>query len=249
MTDALVARLRAAGCVFAEEEAAEIRRVLADPVAIAAVVVAREAGMPLEQALGRTRFAGVEISLAPGVFVPRLRAETIVDAAVDARPRARVVADLGTGAGAIAAALATRMPHAAVHATELDPDAVAVAVGNGARIGFSTHRGDWWTALPASLHGRIELATAYLPHVPTAELDRIPRDFRAHEPEAAVHGGADGLDPLRAVLAGMDAWMAPGGAFVTLVAGEQVETVRGLGRRVAVRPTGDDDAVLVFTAD
>ena len=79
-----------------------------------------------------------------------------------------------------------------------------------------------------------------------AELDRIPRDFRAHEPEAAVHGGADGLDPLRAVLAGMDAWMAPGGAFVTLVAEEQVETARGLGRRVVVRPTEDDDAVLVF---
>jgi release factor glutamine methyltransferase len=250
VTDAeLIARLRAAGCVFAEEEAAEIRRVRGDDAAaVEAAVRAREAGVPLEQALGRARFAGVDLDLAPGVFVPRTRAEVIVGAAVAARPDARVVVDLGAGAGAIAAALAARIPLAEVHATEIDPAAVAVAVKNGERFGFSVHPGDWWTALGASLHGRVELAAAYLPHVPTEQLDHIPRDFREHEPELSVHGGADGLDPLRAVLAGLDAWMAPGGAFVTLVAEEQVEAARGLGRRVVVRPTEDDDAVLVFEA-
>ena len=247
MTDPLVAGLRAAGCVFAEEEAAEIRRVLRDPDAMAAVVAARAAGMPLEQALGRVRFADTDLELAPGVFVPRVRAEAIVDAAVAARPRARIVADLGTGNGAIAAALVQRMPLADVHAADVDPAAVAVAARNGDRVGFAVHLGDWWEAFPASLRGRVELAAAYLPHVPTAQLDHIPRDFREHEPERAVHGGADGLDPLRAVLAGMSAWMAPGGAFVTLVAGEQVETARGLGEHVDVALT-DDDAVLVFTA-
>jgi len=243
--DPLVARLRAVGCVFAEEEAAEIRRVLRDPDAMESVVAARAAGMPLEQALGRARFAGMDLELAPGVFVPRRRAEAIVDAAVAARPRARLVADLGTGNGAIAAALTERMPLADVHAADLDPAAVAVARRNGARVGFDVHRGDWWEALPPSLRGRIELATAYLPHVPTARLDHIPRDFREHEPELAVHGGADGLDPLRAVLAGMSAWTAPGGAFVTLVAEEQVETARGLGEHLTVIEA-EDDAVLVF---
>jgi release factor glutamine methyltransferase len=245
----LVARLRAVGCVFAEEEAAEIRRVLRDPDAIEAVVVARGAGMPLEHALGRAVFAGIDLELVPGVFVPRHRAEAIVDAAVAARPRARVVVDLGTGSGAIAAALTLRLPLAEVHATEIDPAAVEVAVRNSERFGFSVHHGDWWTALGVGLHRRVELAAAYLPHVPTAELAHIPRDFREHEPERTVHGGADGLDPLRAVLAGWGEWMAPGGALVTLVAGEQVETARGLGERVAVaRVEDDDDAVLVFEA-
>ncbi|GMA93605.1 hypothetical protein GCM10025881_04290 [Pseudolysinimonas kribbensis] len=180
--------------------------------------------------------------------MPRARAEAIVDAAVAARPDARIVVDLGCGAGAIAAALATRLPRAEVHAVDVDPAAVAVAAENGARHRFSAHRGDWWTGLPAQLRGRIELAAAYLPHVPTRELARIPRDFREHEPEGAVHGGADGLDPFRAVLAGMEAWTAAGGAFVTLVAGEQVETARGL---VGARPLEvlevDDDAVLIVS--
>jgi release factor glutamine methyltransferase len=246
--DELIVRLRAIGCVFAEDEAGEIRRVRGhDDVAIEAVLAARSAGMPLEQALGVAVFGGVEVELAPGVFVPRMRAEAIVDAAADARPDARVVVDLGCGAGAIAAALTRRLPGAEVHATDIDPAAVALARRNGERFGFVAHRGSWWDALPAALGGRVELAAAYLPHVPTRELAHIPRDFRDHEPLATVHGGADGLDPLRAVLAGMTAWMAPGGALVTLVAGEQVETARGLSRDVAVLQ-GDDDAVLVFTA-
>jgi release factor glutamine methyltransferase len=246
--DPLVARLRAAGCVFAEDEAAEIRRVLTDEDAVAAVVAAREAGMPLEQALGRARFAGVELELAPGVFVPRVRAEAIVEAAVTARPRARIVADLGTGSGAIAAALTLRMPLADVHAADVDPAAVEVAMRNGDRIGFTAHLGSWWEALPTRLRGRVGLAAAYLPHVPTAALAHIPRDFREHEPEITVHGGADGLDPLRAILAGMDAWLAPDGAFVTLVAGEQVEAARGLvgARRPHDVLEEDDDAVLVI---
>ncbi len=247
--DPLAARLRAAGCVFAEEEADEIRRVLTDPDAMESVVAARSAGMPLEQALGRARFAGVDLDLAPGVFVPRLRAEAIVDAAVAARPRARTVVDLGCGNGAIAAALILRMPLADVHAADLDPAAVAVAERNGARIGFAVHRGSWWDALPPALHGRVELAAAYLPHVPTAELVHIPRDFREHEPESTVHGGADGLDPLRAVLAGFDEWVAADGALVTLVAGEQVEAARGLvGARPLELIEEDDDAVLVISA-
>lgn len=246
MSDAeLIARLRAAGCVFAEEEAAEIRRVRGDdPAAVEAVVRARTAGVPLEQALRRARFADVELEVGAGVFVPRLRAEAIVDAAVASRPEARVVVDLGAGAGAIAAALATRMPHAEVHAVDVDAAAVAIAAANGAVFGFSAHRGDWWAGLPAALRGRVELAAAYLPHVPTRELAHIPRDFRDHEPELAVHGGADGLDPLRAVLAGLDAWMAPGGALVTLVAGEQAETARGLAEHARVVES-DDDAVLI----
>lgn len=236
MADPLIARLRAVGCVFAEEEAAEIRRVLGtDDDAAGAIVDARRDGIPLEHALGVAVFAGIEVAVGPGVFVPRTRAEVLVDDAIDARPDARVVVDLGTGAGAIAAALASRLPDAAVHAAELDPHAVTYAIRNGERHGFTVHAGDWWGALPDALRGRIDLAVAYLPHVPTARLDEIPGDYRIHEPEIAVAGGADGLDPLRAVMERMPQWLTPEGMLVTLVADEQLDTARAIVRDAPVR--------------
>lgn len=245
--DPLVARLRAVGCVFAEEEAAEIRRVLgsADP---SGVVAARARGVPLEQALGVARFAGVEVAVDPGVFVPRRRAEVLVTAAAEAAPAARVVVDLGCGSGAIAAALTRRLPHAAVHACDVDRAAVTTAARNGAVFGFTAHHGSWWDALPGGLLGRVDLAVAYLPHVPTRLLGTIPRDFREHEPDGTVDGGFDGLGPFRAVLAGAPGWLASDGVLVTLVAGEQVPDALGVaaGWRPAVRAEDDGDAVLVL---
>jgi len=220
--DTLAARLRAVGCVFAEEEAAEIRRVHGDDEkAVDAAVAARLAGIPLEQVLGVARFAGVEVEVGEGVFVPRRRAEPLIDEAVAAAPEARVVVDLGCGTGAIAAALHRRLPRAQVHGVDVDPTALRYAARNGRRHGFEAHLGDWWNALPRTLRGRIDLAVAYLPHVPTARLAGIPGDYRAHEPDRAVAGGADGLDPLRAVVAGMDEWLAPDGVLVTFLADEQ----------------------------
>jgi release factor glutamine methyltransferase len=237
MPDPLVARLREVGCVFAEEEAAEIRRAVgADEKRADAVVAARGNGIPLEHALGVAMFAGVEVEVGPGVFVPRTRAEILVDAAVTARPDARVVVDLGTGSGAIAAALSARLPLAEVHAADLDPAALAFASRNAARYGFTVHEGDWWDALPPELRGRVGLAVAYLPHVPTSRLDEIPGDYRSHEPDLSVAGGPDGLDSLRAVLRDLDTWLAPDGVLVTLVAEEQLGTASALseGRRVTL---------------
>jgi release factor glutamine methyltransferase len=233
----LVARLRKVGCVFAEEEAAEIRRVVgADEQRADAVVAARADGIPLEHALGTALFAGIEVGVGPAVFVPRTRAETLVDAAVTARPDARIIVDLGTGSGAIAAALTARLPRAEVHAADIDPTALAYARRTATRYGFTVHEGDWWDALPHELQGRVDLAVAYLPHVPTARLPDISGDYRAHEPDLAVAGGADGLDPLRVVIAGLDSWLAPDGVLVTLVAEEQLGTARELaeGRRVTL---------------
>lgn len=235
--DPLIGRLRGVGCVFAEDEAAEIRRVIGtDEERADAVVAARAAGIPLEHALGVALFAGVELEVGPGVFVPRARAEILVDTAVAARPDAHIVVDLGTGSGAIAAALATRLPRAAVYGVDLDAHALTYAVRNAARHHFTVHEGDWWDALPHELEGRVDLAVAYLPHVPTARLAEIPGDYRAHEPDLSVAGGPDGLDPLRAVLRDLDVWLAPDGLLVTLVAEEQLGTARALsdGRRLTL---------------
>lgn len=196
--------------------------------------------MPLEQAVGVSEFAGVVVTVADGVFVPRSRAEAIVDAAEVERPDARVVVDLGCGSGALAAALSNRLPGAAVHAVDIDPAAVAVAQVNGDRFGFTVHHGSWWSGLPADLIGTIDLAVGYLPHVPTDDVERIHADFRAHEPVASVAGGADGLDHVRVVLGELDQWLAPGGRFITLLSTEQAAAIGG-----RVIESGDDAVVVL----
>jgi release factor glutamine methyltransferase len=233
-----VARLRAAGCVRAEDEADAIWATFDEPAARAAAVTARASGTPLEQVVGWAEFGPVRIALAPGVFVPRRRAEAILAPAVQLAPQARVVVDLGCGAGALAASLAVLLPESEVHGVDLDEAALACARRTG---GFAVHRGSWWTGLPADLIGRVDLAVAYLPHVPTARLAGIHPDFRAHEPDLAVDGGVDGLDPLRAVLAGADAWLAPRAVFLTLLSRDQAAET-GL----EVVAVADDDAVVAY---
>ncbi len=221
--DSLERRLRAAGCVRADEEA-DLLLAAYSGAALEDAVRRRERGTPLEQVLGRADFAGVTVALDPGVFVPRRRAEALVDTAVDAAaggPDHSVLLDLGCGSGAIAAALIRRLPAAEVLAADADPVAVACARRNGETFGFDVYRTDWFDGLPGLLAGRIDVAVAYLPHVPTAHLERLDRDYRDAAPPATVHGGADGLDPLRAVLAQAPRWLAPRGTLITLLAAEQ----------------------------
>ncbi len=216
--DRAVATLRAAGCLHAEDEAAVIWETYADPSMRASAVADRASGRPLEQVVGWARFGHVRVALAPGVFVPRRRAEAILAPAVALKPDARIVVDLGCGAGALAASLAVMLPGAGVHGVDIDEAALACARRTG---GFTVHQGSWWSGLPDALAGRVDLAVAYLPHVPTSRLAEIHPDFRTHEPAVSVDGGPDGLDPLRAVLADADRWLAPDGVFVTLLARKQ----------------------------
>ena len=231
-----VASLRAAGCVHAEDEAAAIWSTFVSAADRASAVASRAGGLPLEQVVGWAGFGPVRVALAPGVFVPRRRAEAILEPAVAARPDARVVVDLGCGAGALAASLAVLLPDADVHGVDLDEAALACARRTG---GFTVHQGSWWSGLPPSLAGGVDLAVAYLPHVPTSRLPGIHQDFRAHEPVLSVDGGADGLDPLRAVLADSDRWLAPRGAFVTLVSREQAAALD-----LEVLASDEDDVVV-----
>src|SRR3954463_7503265 len=137
--DAVVARLRAAGCVFAEGEAqlllSEAGRGEAGSAAELDVLVARRvAGEPLEQVLGWAEFRGLRIAVAPGVFVPRRRTELLVEEALSlARPGA-VVVDLCCGSGALGVAVATAVEGIELHATDVDPAAVDCAAGNVAVV-------------------------------------------------------------------------------------------------------------------
>ena len=211
---AVVRRLRAAGCVFAEDEA----RLLVDEAASAAeldiLVARRVAGEPLEHVLGWAEFSGLRIAVAAGVFVPRRRTEVLVEAAVTlARPGA-VVVDLCCGSGALGLAVATAVDGVELHAADVDPAAVACARANVARVGGHAYSGDLFEALPAALRGRADVLLANVPYVPTEAIALMPPEARLHESRVALHGGADGLDVARRVIAAAPLWLAPGGSLL-----------------------------------
>jgi len=235
--ESVVSRLRAAGCVFAEDEARLLASAAREPAELDAMVRRRVAGEPLEQVLGWAEFCGLRIAVAPGVFVPRRRTEFLVrQAATLARP-GDVIVDLCCGAGAIGAALAAVVDRAEVHAADIDPAAVRCAWQN--LPGGHVYQGDLYDPLPAGLRGRVAVLTANVPYVPTGEIGFLPPEARAHEPLAALDGGADGLDVLRRVAAGAPRWLAPGGHLLIETSERQVPSARaafaasGLSARVA----------------
>lgn len=209
MTD-LVARLRAAGCVFAEEEARLLTEAASSPAELAGLTERRVAGEPLEYVLGWAEFHGLRLHIGPGVFVPRHRTEFLVDQAVAlARPGA-VVVDLCCGCGAVGAAIAAAVP-VELHAADVSPAAVAAARRNVPRV----YQGDLFAALPGELRGRVEVLVANVPYVPTGEIGLMPPEARDHEPRQALDGGADGLAVLRRVAASAARWLAPGGHLLS----------------------------------
>ena len=226
---AAVTRLRAAGCVFAEDEARLLISAARTPAALAAMVDRRAAGQPLEHVLGWAEFCGLRIAVDPGVFVPRRRTEFLVRraaalarrAAAPTGPdptgpdptgqRAVVVVDLCCGSGAVGAALAAALGQIELHAADIDPAAVRCARRNVAAAGGQVYQGDLYRPLPARLRGRVDILAANVPYVPSGDVGLLPPEARAHEPRVALDGGADGLDVLRRVAAGAPLWLAPGG--------------------------------------
>ena len=280
----IVTRLRAAGCVFAEDEARLLMSSARTPAELDAMVARRAAGLPLEQVLGWAEFCGLRITVAPGVFVPRRRTEFLVRQAARllrgdgsltrggdppeppalggaarppkpprppregiARPGA-VIIDLCCGAGAIGAALAAAVDRAEVHAADIDPAAIRCARQN--LPDGHVYQGDLYAPLPAGLRGRVTVLAANVPYVPSEEIGFLPPEARAHEPRAALDGGADGLDVLRRVAAGAAGWLAPGGHLLSEISARQATQAEaalaagGLAARLV--SSADLDATVVI---
>ncbi len=217
---AAVLRLRAAGCVFAEEEADVLQAAATGDAAFAAMVERRALGEPLEQVVGHADFGGVRVRLRPGVFVPRVRSELLVRLATADVTPGTVVVDLCCGSGALGLAVRRRSPAIDLHAADLDPVAVACARDN---LAEQVYQGDLFQALPASLRGRIGVLLANVPYVATRHIPLLPAEARDHEPHSALDGGADGLDVFRRVVAGAAEWLAPGGVLLSEITGSQAE--------------------------
>ncbi|MFG6202034.1 putative protein N(5)-glutamine methyltransferase [Nonomuraea sp. JJY05] len=258
---AVVARLRAAGCVFAEDEAELLVSAARTPAELAALVERRVAGEPLQHVLGWAEFCGLRMVVEPGVFVPRPRTEFLIGQAAGLARRVAgppVILDLCCGSGALGAALAAGLGEADLHAADLDPAAVrcarrnlaAVPLPPGGALTCRVYQGDLYEPLPASLLGRVDIVIASPPYVPSDSIVLLPPEARLHEPLMALDGGGDGLDVVRRVIAGAPRWLAPGGHLLVETSERQAAATAeavaraGLAARVASSDELDATAVI-----
>ncbi|SBN62495.1 release factor glutamine methyltransferase [Curtobacterium sp. 9128] len=212
--DALAARLRAAGSVFAEDEADLLLDAGdGDAARLRTLVQRRLAGEPLEYVLGWAAFDGHRIRVTPGVFVPRARTTVVVSQAAALLHRYDRVVDLCCGAGAIGVALLERVGALDLVASDIDPDAIDVAAENIGDRGIVV-AGDLFDALPGRFRGAVDVIAVNAPYVPTDVIATMPSEARDHEHRVALDGGPDGLDLHRRIAAGAGEWLRPGGTVV-----------------------------------
>ncbi|HEY7071464.1 MAG TPA: peptide chain release factor N(5)-glutamine methyltransferase, partial [Acidimicrobiales bacterium] len=227
----------AAGCA-----PGDLAAVLGGPVPAAAaarmavLVERRVAGEPLQYVLGRWAFRRLELVVDPRVLIPRPETEVLAELALAEVDRlgARVAVDLGTGSGALALALATERPGLEVWGTDVSPDALAVAVANGAALpggGAVTFVvGLWYEALPAELAGRVDVIVANPPYVSEAEMAGLPAEVRDWEPHGALCAGPDGLEDVAAIVRGATPWLASRGVVLVEMAPDQTARAAQLAR-------------------
>ncbi|MDF0531450.1 putative protein N(5)-glutamine methyltransferase [Tsukamurella sp. 8F] len=222
--DQVVDALRAAGCVFAEDEASLLRQAGTGPE-LDAMIARRVAGEPLETILGWVEFCGRRLSVAPGVFVPRRRTELLAELARAAASHTAV--ELCCGAAPIASMLAARR----LFAVDIDPAAAVCAERNAPAAIVLV--GDLYAPLPRELRGTTDLIAANAPYVPTDAIALMPPEARDHEPLHTLDGGTDGLDLHRRIVAEAPEWLCPGGTLLIetseLQADETAAAMRSAG--------------------
>jgi len=201
---------------------------------IRALVTRRRAGEPIAYILGRKEFYGRAFVVSPAVLVPRPDTEALVECALALLPAASDahVLDLCTGSGAIAVSLAAERLQLRVEATDLSPEALAVAHQNVEAHGLTERvvlrRGDLFAALPE--RRRFALITVNPPYIPAGDARSLPRDVVAHEPHLALFGGADGLGVVRRLVAAAPDWLAPGGTLLVELGAGQSDRALALVR-------------------
>ncbi|WP_313927545.1 peptide chain release factor N(5)-glutamine methyltransferase [Pseudoxanthomonas sp.] len=189
----------------------------------------RASGEPLAYLLGRRGFWTLDLQVSPATLIPRPETERLVELALERLPDDRPlrVADLGTGSGAIALALASERPLAQVVATDLSGDALRVAQANAetnriANVAF--RQGSWLAPLAGQ---RFDLIASNPPYIADGDPHLMQGDLR-YEPPAALSSGADGLDAIREIVATAPAYLLPGGWLLLEHGWDQGEAIRAL---------------------
>lgn len=247
----LVAGLRAAGCVFAEDEAAVLQEWAPDAVALAAAARRRRAGEPLEHIVGFVEFGGLRLAVGPGAFVPRRRslllAHTVIGLLDDGRPP--LFAEACCGVAPIAATVRAHRAGVSLHACDADPVALGYARRNlppEAQIGCGT----LLSGLAAEVSG-FGVIAAVPPYVPEPELPLLPPEALEHEPLRALAGGPDGLAVAGELLNAARERLAPDGVLALELYRGQVPAAGRLASALGywVRVVeGDDGQTVVLVA-
>lgn len=159
------------------------------------LVARRARRVPLQHLTGTQPFRHVDLSVGPGVFVPRPETEALAGWAIDhlRMLESPIAVDLGTGSGAIAAAMADEVPHTRVHAVELGEAAFGYAVQNLRGAGVDVRHGDMADAF-ADLDGQVDVVVANPPYIPLTAWEGVEAEVRDHDPDLALWSGRDGLD-------------------------------------------------------
>lgn len=201
-----------------------------------ALVARRASREPLQHITGSAPFYRLELSVGPGVFVPRPETELLVEEALGVlglteKTNAPRVVDLCTGSGAIAAAIKSELPAAQVFAVELSEDAIPYARKNLEPLGVHLVQGDALTALP-ELAGTFDAVLSNPPYIPPANVPADP-EAALHDPDMALYGGgADGMQMPAAIAARAYELLTPGGFFMMEHDDTQEEAVAELLARV-----------------
>jgi release factor glutamine methyltransferase len=236
----VISRLRAAGCVFAEDEARLLISAATSELDLATMIDQRVAGLPLEHILGWAEFCGLRIAVGTGVFVPRHRTEFLARQAItlarasEFHDRTTVVY-LCCGSGTVGAAMTAALDRIELHAVDITPAAVQCARRN-LPVNAHVYEGDLYEPLPTTLRGTVNVLVANAPYVPTGMIGLLPPEARIHEPWVALDGGTDGLDVLRRVIFAAPDWLAPGGHLLVETSERQAERTAEIVLRSGLLP-------------
>lgn len=209
-------------------------------------------GEPLQYALGSWAFRGLDLLVDERVLIPRPETEWVVEIALEEAVRFglrrggravpgeatdAVVADLGTGSGAIALALAAELPDVVVWASDVSSEALAVAGANVAGCAATRVRlveGSWFEPFPESLRGELALVVANPPYVAASEFVSLPPRVANFEPRGALVSGPTGLEAIAEIVIAAPPWLAPGASLVVEIAPHQADAVVALATGVGL---------------
>jgi release factor glutamine methyltransferase len=202
----------------------------------AGLLARRVAREPVSLITGAREFWGLQFDTRPGVLIPRFETELIVEEALDelARVDAPRIADIGTGSGCLAVALAHELPRARVVATDLSALALDVARSNAKKHGVTERVRFVLTDMLDGITDSFDVIVSNPPYVQSGDREGLAPEVRDHEPALALFGGTDGLDAIRAVVARTPARLAPGGRLIIEFGYDQDERVCAIAQNAGL---------------
>ncbi|MFC1979052.1 peptide chain release factor N(5)-glutamine methyltransferase [Chloroflexota bacterium] len=190
-------------------------------------------GEPIAYILGHKEFFGLEFQVDPSVLIPRPETELLAEKAIDfaIQHNVSLIADVGTGSGAIATALAHHLPEATIYAVDVSSDALKTAQINCHKNDVSGQVQLLHGSLLEPLPEPVDLIIANLPYVKNEDWERLPGEIKAYEPKSALAGGTDGLDVIKELLAVAKDKLRPNGAILLEIGSDQGATAYKLAKK------------------